>query len=77
MASFTGRPIDDLPIEFTWHIGDWFELFDRQTQLVKADLKRAHAEGRIIVFQSCPIFTAGGGHFSTNVDIAGAIEGAI
>jgi len=70
----TGRPISDLPIEFTWHKGDWFDLFERQTELVKADLKRAHAEGRIIVFQSCPISTAGGGHFSTNVDIAGAIE---
>ncbi len=70
----TGRPISDLPIEFTWHTGDWFDLFERQTELVKADLKRAHAEGRIIVFQSCPISTAGGGHFSTNVDIAGAIE---
>ena len=45
-----------------------------KTELVKADLKRAHAEGRMIVFQSCPISTAGGGHFSTNVDIAGAIE---
>src|ERR1700722_11976917 len=70
----TGQPVSGFPIEFTWHTGDWFDLFERQTELVKADLKRAHAEGRIIVFQSCPISTAGGGHFSTNVDIAGAIE---
>ena len=69
-----GRPVGDLPIEFEWYTGDWEALFDRQVQLVKADLKRAQAEGRVIVFQSCPISTAGGGHFSTNVDIAGAVE---
>jgi hypothetical protein len=69
-----GRPVKDLPVEFQWYIGDWVELFDRQVDLIKADLKRAQAEGRTIVFQSCPISSAGGGHFSTNVDIAGAIE---
>jgi len=69
-----GRPVLDLPIEFEWYTGDWLTLFDRQIELVRGDLKRAHAEGRVIVFQSCPISTAGGGHFSTNVDIAGSIE---
>ncbi len=69
-----GRPVADLPIEFEWHAGDWIELFDRQVELIRADLKRAHVEGRMIIFQSCPISTAGGGHYSTNVDIAGAIE---
>lgn len=69
-----GRPIKDFPIEFEWHAGDWLSLFDRQTELVKADLKRAQAEGRTIVFQSCPISSAGGGHYATNVDIAGAVE---
>jgi hypothetical protein len=69
-----GRPVKDLPIEFEWHTGDWMTLFDRQTELVRGDLKRAHADGRVIVFQSCPISTAGGGHYSTNVDIAGAVE---
>ena len=70
----TGRPVSDLAIQFEWHSGDWVDLFDRQTELVKSDLKRAQAEGRTIVFQSCPISSAGGGHFSTNVDIAGAVE---
>ena len=69
-----GRPVKDFPIEFEWHTGDWLALFDRQTELVKADLKRAQAEGRTIVFQSCPISSAGGGHYATNVDIAGAVE---
>jgi hypothetical protein len=69
-----GRPVSDLPIEFQWYTGDWVVLFDHQINLIKADLKRAQAEGRMIVFQSCPISTAGGGHFSTNVDIAGAVE---
>ncbi|PWU01657.1 MAG: hypothetical protein C5B53_02490 [Candidatus Melainabacteria bacterium] len=70
----TGRPVADFPIEFEWHTGDWLELFDRQAELVKADVMRAQAEGRTIVFQSCPISSAGGGHYSTNVDIAGAVE---
>lgn len=69
-----GRPVEDFPIEFEWYTGDWELLFDRQTELVRTDLKRAHVEGRMIIFQSCPISTAGGGHFSTNVDIAGAVE---
>src|SRR5271166_1423278 len=38
----TGRPVPDFPIEFEWQTGDWELLFDRQTALVKADLKRAH-----------------------------------
>jgi hypothetical protein len=70
----TARPVKDFPIEFEWHTGDWLNLFDRQADLVKSDLMRAQAEGRTIVFQSCPISTAGGGHFATNVDIAGAVE---
>jgi hypothetical protein len=70
----TGRPVADFPMEFEWHTGDWVELFDLQADLVKADLMRAQAEGRTIVFQSCPISSAGGGHFATNVDIAGSVE---
>jgi len=69
-----GRPVADFPMEFEWHSGDWAALFDRQTALVKDDLKRAQAEGRTIVFLSCAITSRGGGHFSTNVDIAGAVE---
>jgi len=71
---YQGRPVPDFPIEFQWHTGDWLALFDRQAEFVKGDLKRAQADGRTIVFLSCPISTAGGGHFSTNVDIAGAVE---
>jgi hypothetical protein len=69
-----GRPVKDFPIEFEWHTGDWLSLFDRQADLVKEDLKRAQADSRAIVFQSCPISSAGGSHYSTNVDIAGAVE---
>jgi hypothetical protein len=74
IAMTKGRPVADFPIEFEWHTGDWLLLFDRQIELVKADLKRAQAERRTIVFQSCPITSLGGGHYSTNVDIAGAVE---
>ncbi len=69
-----GRPVPDFPIEFEWQTGDWVELFDRQTALVKEDLKRAYVEGRAIVYMSCPISSAGGGHYATNVDIAGSVE---
>lgn len=69
-----GRPVEDFPIEFEWQSGDWELLFDRQTNLIKQDLKRAHADSRIIVYLSCPISSVGGGHFSTNVDIVGAVE---
>ena len=69
-----GRPVADFPIEFEWQAGDWELLFDRQTALIKQDLKRAHADNRAIVYLSCAISSVGGGHFSTNVDIVGAVE---
>jgi hypothetical protein len=69
-----GRPVVDFPIEFEWQTGDWEILFDRQAALVKADLKRAHHEGRAIVYMSCSISSVGGGHFATNVDVAGSVE---
>lgn len=69
-----GQPVKDFPIEFEWQSGDWELLFDRQTTLIKEDLRRAHADSRIIVYLSCAISSVGGGHFSTNVDIVGAVE---
>ncbi|MGW4115232.1 hypothetical protein ACWEFJ_30525 [Actinosynnema sp. NPDC004786] len=67
----TGYPVPERPImKFTWHTGAWFDVFELHTALIKSDLARAHAEGRAVVYLSCPISSRGGGHFATNVDIA-------
>jgi len=67
----TGYPVPDRPImRFTWHTGAWFDVFELHTELLKSDLARARAEGRVVVYLSCPISSRGGGHFATNVDIA-------
>lgn len=67
----TGYPVPERPImRFTWHTGAWFDVFELHTELIKSDLARAHAEGRAVVYLSCPISSRGGGHFATNVDIA-------
>jgi hypothetical protein len=67
----TGYPVTARPIiQFTWHTGDWFEVFQKQTALIQSDIARAQAEDRIIVYLSCPISSRGGGHFLTNTEIA-------
>ncbi|MGZ3145279.1 hypothetical protein ACVDFE_25425 [Lentzea chajnantorensis] len=67
----TGYPVPERPImKFTWHTGAWFDVFELHTALIKSDLARAQAEGRVVVYLSCPISSRGGGYFATNVDIA-------
>lgn len=67
----TGYPVPGRPImRFTWYTGAWFDVFELHTELIKSDLARAHAEGRVVVYLSCPISSRGGGHFATNVEIA-------
>ena len=66
----TARPVRELPIEFTWYEGDWYDLFERQIVLIQDELKRAQAEDRVIVYLSCPISSRGGGHSRTNVEVA-------
>jgi hypothetical protein len=55
---------------FEYAQGSWAEIFDRQAELIKGELKRAQREGRSIVYLSCPISPRGGGISRTNVDIA-------
>ncbi|GAI96354.1 unnamed protein product, partial [marine sediment metagenome] len=43
---------------------------DEQISLIKADIARARAEDRVVVYLSCPISSRGGGYSVTNVDIA-------
>lgn len=66
----TGMPVDGFPLQFTWTTGDWQRLFDAQIQLIKQDVARARAEGRLVFYLSCPISSRGGGWSGTNVDIA-------
>ncbi|GAA1309263.1 hypothetical protein [Saccharothrix xinjiangensis] len=67
----TGYPVPERPImKFTWHTGAWFDVFELHTALIKSDLARVRAEGRAVVYLSCPISSRAGGHFATNVDIA-------
>jgi hypothetical protein len=54
--------------------GDWKRIFDAQTALIKEDVARARAEGRLVVYLSCPISSRGGGWSGTNVDIARHVE---
>jgi hypothetical protein len=66
----TGEPVPGFPIRFTWQIGILYELMDRQVDLIKQDISRARAEGRLVVYLSCPISGRGGGHHRTNVEVA-------
>ena len=52
-------------------------IFDLQIDLVKSDIRRARAEGKLIVYLSCPISSRGGGYHGTNVDIAKYTERAL
>lgn len=70
----TGEPVPGFPLRFTWHTGDWQTIFDDQIAVIKSDVARARAEGRLIVYLSCPISSRGGGWSGTNVDIARHVE---
>lgn len=68
------RDTNDEPVagygKFTWRTGRWEKIFDRQVEVIQAELARAHAEDRVVVYLSCPISSRGGGSSRTNVDIA-------
>jgi hypothetical protein len=70
----TGEPVPGFAIKYEWLTGDWKRIFDAQTALIKDDVGRARAEGRIVVYLSCPISSRGGGWSGTNVDIARHVE---
>lgn len=67
----TGYPVPERPLaRFTWHTGDWHDIFEKHVALIQADIARAQADDRMVVYLSCPISSRGGGHARTNVDIA-------
>jgi hypothetical protein len=55
---------------FQWRTGRWLAIFDRQVDVIRRDLKKAHAEDRVVIYLSCPVTGRGGGHAGTNVEIA-------
>ncbi|MGY3839499.1 hypothetical protein ACWNPK_20555 [Bacillus atrophaeus] len=63
-------PVKNFPLKFEWYTGDWYELFEKQIELIQADIKRALIDDRIVVYLSCPLSSRGGGHSITNVEIA-------
>jgi hypothetical protein len=73
----TGEPVPGFPLQFTWQTGDWQKIFDEQTALIKSDVARVRAEGRLVFYLSCPISSRGGGWSGTNVDIARHVERVI
>lgn len=70
----TGEPVPGFPVRFSWHSEYWTLLFDSQVELIRRDVRRARADGKLIVYLSCPISARGGGDQSTNVEIARAVE---
>jgi hypothetical protein len=76
-ATETGQPVPGFPLSFAWLAGDWKRIFDAQAALIKEDVARARAEGRLVAYLSCPISSRGGGWSGTNVDIARHMERAV
>ena len=66
----TGMPVEGLPIEFTWKTNKWKDIFDKQIELLKSDIKRALVADKFIIYLSCPISSRGGSFDYTNVEIA-------
>jgi hypothetical protein len=67
-------PIEGFPMVYEFHTGPWKMIFDQQIELIQRDILRATAEGKLIVYLSCPISSRGGGYSVTNVDVAKHIE---
>jgi len=60
----------DFPVRFRWQSGLWLELFDKHADYVVSEIQRAKLSGKFILYLSCPVSSAGGGHSRTNIEIA-------
>lgn len=70
----SGEPVPGFPLKFRWLGGKWKAIFDRQIRLLQDDIARARADGRLVLYLSCPISSRGGSWAGTNVDIARHVE---
>ena len=68
------QPIPGFPMEYIWHTGPWYDIFDQQIDVIRRDIRRAKAEDRLVIYLSCPISSRGGGYSGTNVDVAKHVE---
>ncbi len=66
----TGFPVEGFPMQYRWQAGIWYDLFERQIELLEYDIARAKAADDVMVFLSTPLSGRVGSHFSTNVEIA-------
>jgi hypothetical protein len=73
----TGEPVPGFPLKFSWSTGDWQTIFDEQISQIQADVARARADDRLVIYLSCPVSSRGGGWSGTNVDIAKHVERAL
>jgi hypothetical protein len=73
-ATEIGEPVAGFPLKFKYYTGAWKTIFDEQSKQIKQDVERAHLDGRLLLYLSCPISTRGGGYAGTNVDIAHFVE---
>jgi hypothetical protein len=70
----TREPVTGFGISFTYHPKYWKDLFDAQIDAIRRNVARARADGKLIVYLSCPISGRGGGYHRTNVEIALSVE---
>lgn len=74
LISSPQAPIATFPMKYVWHLGPWYDIFDLQISLIRADIRRAKAEDKQVIYLSCPISSRGGGYSGTNVDVAKHVE---
>lgn len=67
------EPVIGFGVSFTCH-PCWKALFDAQIDAIRRHIARARADGKLIVYLSCPISDHGGGNHKTNVEIALSVE---
>lgn len=67
-------PVPGFPLQYIWHTGPWYDIFELQIDKVRRDIRRAKAEDKLAIYLSCPISSRGGGYSMTNVDVAKHIE---
>jgi hypothetical protein len=68
------NPVLNVPLQYIWHTGPWYDVFQLQIEKLRRDIRRAKAEDRLVIYLSCPISSRGGGYSMTNVDIARHVE---